>query len=369
MIIWVKEVAGILDVNKIMMWIKRDVEVKKLGAMEDASQGDIIIVSKAEVIDAEMLRMFRIVIYEEFFDTVLQSICQELDYAYDYYYLKNAMAKATNSTANTIITGSSYGLLGIDENLLTHEVNLSLNSQDLYYSLKGVYEIYQQNQNIKKIVLCCGYYYFYSDLSQTKNADEVERISRVYQPLFGDNHHAVLCPPRAAILPDSHVFDIQGVTDGLAWQEYERHYFHADRPRSEYAARMWKDASKCWHQLCEEEKEEAGRMRAHLHNKNRKRQSTYEENTRLFQEFISFCEQRAICPFVVVTPASKYYRKYFDSRFKDDFYAVLIQAEGTVHLLDLFDEDTFLEEDFNDMDHLSDSGARKMTAKVLELLQ
>ncbi len=55
--------------------------------------------------------------------------------------------------------------------------------------------------------------------------------------------------------------------------------------------------------------------------------------------------------------------------FKNGFYAALDRVKGTVHLLDLFDEASFTDRDFNDTDHLSDSGAEKMTECILRFVQ
>lgn len=72
---------------------------------------------------------------------------------------------------------------------------------------------------------------------------------------------------------------------------------------------------------------------------------------------------------VVVTPATKYYLKSLYSGYKDTFYQVLNKAEGVIHLLDLADDATYTEEDFNDTDHLSDKGVKKMTETVFSILQ
>lgn len=51
------------------------------------------------------------------------------------------------------------------------------------------------------------------------------------------------------------------------------------------------------------------------------------------------------------------------------FYKVLNETEGLIHLLDLSDDNTYTESDFNDTDHLSNIGAKKMTQTILDVLQ
>lgn len=48
------------------------------------------------------------------------------------------MQEAKKDNIDTIISGSSYGLHGMDRSQLTTGVDLSLLSQDLHYSVKGI---------------------------------------------------------------------------------------------------------------------------------------------------------------------------------------------------------------------------------------
>lgn len=297
------------------------------------------------------------------------SIYQEMKCKRDYYYLMMTMNKARNPLIDTVITGSSYGLLGIDENMLTHEVNTSLPSQDLYYSLKAVYKLWEDNPNIKNVVLCCGYYIYHWDLSMVRNSTEQQRISMVYEPIFHDTHNAVLLPPNSSVLPKSHIFDIQKCVEATIRAESTKTYYCSENPRSLWALRLWQDPSKDWIQLSEEERRDAGKKRAIQHNGNTKYVNTLRENTILFHKFISFCTQKKIQVLMVVTPGSKYYCKYLDPVFKEAYYDVLNGTEGTIHLLDLYTDESFGEEDFLDTDHLNDSGAKKMTTMILETLR
>lgn len=112
-----------------------------------------------------------------------------------------------------------------------------------------------------------------------------------------------------------------------------------------------------------------GGERTRLHNKNIKHEATLLENMKLLQDFVEFCTENGIRFFVVVPPASKYYRAFSEPKFKEIFYDVLNRLEGEIHLLDLYEEAFFEDKDFNDMDHLSDFGADKMTAVILDFLK
>ena len=69
-------------------------------------------------------------------------------------------------------------------------------------------------------------------------------------------------------------------------------------------------------------------------------------------------------------PATKAYLKYLNPEYKDIFYSVLDSIEGDIHLLDLSDDSFFdSNTDFNDTDHLNDSGAIKFTQVLSSVLE
>ncbi len=371
MTVWVKEVDGVLTKSTLLPYIKKDVTLKPLYRFEEVLINDIVIVSNKDFITKHDTFLCTIIVYEEYLETILQNITEEHSYHFDYYYLKKKLAQAKDQYCNTIITGSSYGLLGIDPGKLTREVNLSLFSQDLYYSLKGAYEVLECNSNIRNVVLCCGYYYFHTDLSKTKNKGQNRRISDIYQTLFQDVHNCILIPPKHQILFQSDIFDFEKVAEMIFMDKGSNCYFN--RSREFYACKEWEDKSKKWLELNENEKKTAGRNRAILHNKSKKRLLSLAENKNLFNEFVSFCRNHNVNLLIVVTPASKYYRDALWTGFKNIFYdllnEVILGGGENVRLIDLYEDSEYMDEDFIDTDHLSDSGAEKMTNTILNVLQ
>lgn len=370
MIVWVKEYSNILTLNTIAVLLKKEIDIEPLVTLEQVDTLDIIFISESDTNISNIDFMtYTVMIYEVLLKNIYTNIIEEHHFNFDYYYIKNAMSHATSPSIDTIITGSSYGLFGIDTTMLKHEINLSLPSADLYYSLKGIYKVCQQNKNIRNIVLCCGYYYFFSDLSKTQNLGEIMRISNVYEPLFNDIHNCILLPPKQDNLFQSDICDIQNVLGIYALGEYEKHYFHNDRPRKNFATKLWEDKTKDWIQLSDTEKEAAAQRRASSHNKSKNRNNTLLENESLFNELSIFCKSNNINLLIVITPVTKYYQNSLYPGFKDMFYKVLNETEGLIHLLDLSDDNTYTESDFNDTDHLSNIGAKKMTQTILDVLQ
>lgn len=370
MIVWVKEYSNILTLNTIAVLLKKEIDIEPLVTLEQVDTLDIIFISESDTNISNIDFMtYTVMIYEVLLKNIYTNIIEEHHFNFDYYYIKNAMSHATSPSIDTIITGSSYGLFGIDTTMLKHEINLSLPSADLYYSLKGIYKVCQQNKNIRNIVLCCGYYYFFSDLSKTQNLGEIMRISNVYEPLFNDIHNCILLPPKQDNLFQSDICDIQNMLGIYALGEYEKHYFHNDRPRKNFATKLWEDKTKDWIQLSDTEKEAAAQRRASSHNKSKNRNNTLLENESLFNELSIFCKSNNINLLIVITPVTKHYQNSLYPGFKDMFYKVLNETEGLIHLLDLSDDNTYTESDFNDTDHLSNIGAKKMTQTILDVLQ
>lgn len=370
MTVWIKELKEKFEVSNVAAWIYKNVAIRVFEDIDKVQIEDVIIISKEDIVTERDFIPFTVIVYEEYFEKIACNIMRENEANFDYYYLKNALAKAKELNTDTIITGLSYGLFGIDDSILNKEVNLSYLSQDLYYSLKGIYDVYQENKYIKNVVLCCGYYYFFMDMSKSQNPLWLQRVSEIYDPLFHDIHNCFLLPPkRENILYKSRIFDIQHILDVYSFGEYQKHYFNENRRRKYFANKEWVDKTKEWIQLNESEKVDAGKNRTIMHNKLWKRQNTLVENSIYFKELVRFCNEKNINLLVVVAPATKYYRENLYEKHRECFYEVLNSVEdGVIHLLDLFDDDNYKDEDFVDQDHLNKIGARKMTLKIQDIL-
>ena len=324
MIIYVKEYKNALTVAMIKVWIKQEIQVVAYCG-ESTLDDDYVVVSKY---DKEM-RLYgtaRVIEYEDLFDHITQCMLCELKYNYDYYYLRNALTEAKKDHIDTIISGSSYGVHGIDRKQLVSAVNLSLISQDLYYSIKGIEAVCNDNEHIKNIVICCSYYYFYSDISMSET--ELPRVSNVYYPLFGDLHNALCLPLKNDFSVRSKIIDVERVTQIYSIYEYNKYYYNEERPETEFAVKKWCDKNKTWQQLSEEERVKAGKERAQDHNKAIKYEKTYKENLMLLKKLSQYCEEKQINLIFVVAPASKYYREALVKKYKEDFYNALNNIGG-----------------------------------------
>ncbi len=371
MTLFVKEYEN-LTIETISCLTYENVIVETFSEASTIQLDDFIIMSRADQSYNSILEVskysFSIIIYEDFLKDISQNVTLEYCYKHDYYYLRDALLSLANSKVSTIISGSSYGAFGIDNAILKDSVNLSSISQDLYYSIQLVLHAWALNTGFKNVVLCIGYYTFYCDLSKVKSNDELSRISNVYYPLLNDSHHSTLLPPCVDFLGSSPVFDIRKIMNMYIHDDFQKGFFHKNRPRRQYATREWDDKSKDWNELTTTEKIKAGKRRAERHNKLIKRTLTFDENLQIFQSFVDFCTANNINILIVITPTTSYYNDYLNPKFKTDFYDAINKVVGCVHLLDLSDNFTSSDYDFNDTDHLSDSGAEKMSLYISEVL-
>lgn len=370
MVVWVKEYLGVFTKRSLAVWLKNDIEIKVFCGFEWIDPFDVIIVSdKDEEIDDSIHNEYNIIIFEETIDEIYKQIINYVNSHYDYYYIKNALDSVKTSEINTIITGSSYGKLGINANEMFKTVNLSLSSQDLYYSLQGIQSACASSNTIKNIVICCGYYYFFSDLSKNKNCEVLSNISKVYVPLFGDEaYHNCFLLAKGESQLENPIFNVNSIAEIYGYSLYISGYFNKNKFRNDYALKTWNDKQMDWKELTESERYLGGERRAKAHNRNIKRKMSYKENMIYFNQLIDLCRDKEINILWVVTPVTKYYREYLDKRYKNVFYDTLNRVDGTIHLLDLFEDDNFGVEDFIDADHLSDTGAKKLTKLISETL-
>ncbi len=320
-----------LDMRVAKELLRHTVEVKEFTTLDAVGYGDIILISKSDnALPEDVKRSYNVIVYEDIAKRIADNCLAEYSCNYDYYHLRYQLGKAIKPAVDTLVSGSSYGLFGIEESQMKNAMNLALASQDLYYSLKGIRYVVERNKNIRNIILVVSYYYFYSDLSRTQNDYEIQRISKVYAPLLGDKHNCFLLPPKQRVLFESDIFAVEDILQRNVNRLCSAGYFNANMPRKNAALRLWQD-NRTWRELNEDEKWAAGRQRATSHNENLKRINSLLNNVMLFMEFVEFCTQNNIKLTVAVPPVSKYYKANISGRFKDMFYKIIRGVNKNLH--------------------------------------
>lgn len=304
------------------------------------------------------------------------------------YYLHYALEKACKPTTEILLLGSSYAKYGLSATQLGAAcVNLGLDAQDMYYTCRLGTRVIENNPGLRHIVLASGYYWFYSDISRADSAYARSLIADTYYPIFQDAHHAEWDPSTQRHIP---LFDELAFLDEQRtflsvcriWYDTCRgesakvtrnfalhpngwnicnHYLHpSDRPVTPNEIP--------WRALPSSVKDAFARARCDGHNKLLRHVTSYAENKEILNRFISYCNQRNICVFILCMPQVDCYLRHLDPQFQQDYFAALDSVEGDYHFLDFHEAALFQDEDFIDQDHLSPSGATKATAILKELI-
>lgn len=235
-----------------------------------------------------------------------------------------------------IITGSSYGEVGIKAELLSKKtINFAFSSQDLYYDyllLKYLLNFANVKNSIKYVFIAASYYYFDYDMSKSIAKYRIHRYSN-YLDYFHNNKDTV------------------GID--IAKQLYEKrismeHYYSMNKAKQNAVINTKDD----------EQEYVAKRNSTMNYNLTRK------ENISIFNEYLHLLKSHCIKPLIVICPTSIYYYKYFKNGYqKNKFYSILekFQAKFDFQVLDYCNSNLFEDMDFWDYGHLNGKGSEKFT--------
>lgn len=107
---------------------------------------------------------------------------------YEFCYLESMHYFNTRQKTDTIITGLSYGVNGVESDIIGEgsTLNLAMHSQDLYYDFLHMKRVVENSISISNCIVTLGYYSLYYDLSLSSSK---RKCITTYQPLFSDTHH------------------------------------------------------------------------------------------------------------------------------------------------------------------------------------
>lgn len=297
---------------------------------------------------------------------------------YDYNYLLKSLEKAKSKEVRTLVVGNSYPLTGIDVSLMREKsVSLALSSQDLYYSYKLAQLVIKNNKSIKRCIIGAGYYLVNHDLSLSESQDALTRVKNVYYPILNDKHNSekVDCVNKIHIktlLNDKvidFVFNLDFLDSHFKDLVYRRDnsYFNSNWTREMNSMLRGKKLS----DINEDDKWKLGECRANQHNKLSKYTKTTKEYNNIFNEFIDFLIDSNVEPIIVVFPNTKYYSYFLNKKYEEEFYRIIngIKERAKIKIVDFSKESIFEEEDFIDLDHMSEDGAHKITSELNRILK
>lgn len=298
-----------------------------------------------------------------------------LDHKYNYSFLKASHNKVRLCNPEVIVTGSSHALNGIKEDVFSEGcANLSMHSQDIYYDMANAkHAIQNSGGTIKTCIIVLGYYMIGQDLSKSEKWGH-RLIREIYFPLFHDSYHwdNPECGEVWGVFesdlndPDAIKKETEGILNKILWKGYYNEYKERKSGIFDWSGRTWKD-------LTADEREMAAKQRTDSHNKFLKRSETIAENYGVLTQFIHCLHMNQIRPIVVVMPFTKEYMKYTNPEYAgmvaDMVHNAAREAACPVAFYDLNRYDFWTEEDFIDTDHMSISGAEKVSIFLKEQIE
>lgn len=363
--------------NKKLIYVENINDcVKKLN--EDNSI-NILIVSEETIhcnIDFD-LYFDEVIYYDKLMNSMFE-ITEKIYYEnYDYNYLLKSIENCEGRNLNTLIVGNSYPLTGIDCKLLScKSISLALSSQDLYYSYKLAKKVIAKNKNIKNCIIGAGYYLVNHDLSKCKSDYSKNLVKNVYYPILKDKHNSdkvedmKLTNLKDILKNDAidYIFNLDFLDYHFRDLIYRENngYFNNNCTRENNSILRGVKLSL----ISEDEKYRIGEIRANQHNDLSKYTETAKEYNSIFDEFILFLKENDIEPIIVVFPSTKYYTKFVNKIYENEFYNIIngLYEKYEIKLVDFTKIDMFEEDDFIDFDHMSESGAIKVTKYINKIL-
>ena len=274
---------------------------------------------------------------------------------YEYCYLESMHYMNTIQNTDTIITGLSYGLDGIESSRLSgRALNFSMHAQDLYYDFKHIKKAVSDSaSSIVQCVITLGYYSLFYDLSLSSNK---WKCLGTYMPLFGDTHYA-----------NYENIQIADMNYSKECVGFYRQFF--EESRSFYGRAILREHTKSamvtqkgsWQNMSASERDLEAYQLTEKHNRHIRHINTYQENVTILNEMIGFLSERGIRPVIVILPTSKEYIKYINPQYKEVILEQLEKLPYCIDFIDMNEEAFFDDNDILDSDHLNYNGALKAT--------
>lgn len=291
---------------------------------------------------------------------------------YDLNFLQFGIDRCLNENLDAVIIGNSYSLTGISEyNINRKATKLSMNSQDLYYSVQLAKKAIELNKNIKECIFGISYYILRHDLSRGRNEYSKSLMKNIYYPLLKDTHNSnenyesnlKSIEDYGVDILISSIFNLQKIEKFIAKNLYnigKTYYNEITNPRETIK----------WSEMSDEDKKYVGLNRAFVHNKMFKYEETKIEHEILLKDFVEFLKNNDVKLTVIVFPTTKQYSDNIIVELKEELETVLrYLKDSEVNVLDLREySHEFCDLDFEDSDHLSSHGEEKATRIINSLL-
>lgn len=293
----------------------------------------------------------------------------ELGY-YTKLYIKSKFNKLLNGDVKCVICGLSYTQYGIIENKMKYKtVNLSVSGEDIPYSLLMARKALATAANVEYLVIPFTYYQGFYDMSYDDAYIHRLMMEKVNIPLLGDNRYYYA---EEKIGDYFQFFDNIAELDNYVscrdtkLMDYlmDEDYFNDIMERPVYGGLNFD-----YKPLSEEERYTSGAITANLNERIVTVQG-YNNTMKCLREFMKYAPSRLKIVFFV-PPMSKYLYAGYSDVLKEQFEKVVrpfFETDSRIQFFDWANHEIFDDDDFCDYEHLSPSGAEKLTELINSIL-
>ena len=294
------------------------------------------------------------------------------EFAYNRLFLKSKFNKLKTEEIDTIICGLSYTQYGIIEGAFDDKtVNLSVTGQDMAYQILIARHALTLNPGIKTIVLPMAYYQGFYDMVKDDAPIHQNVVSRINIPLLmnGRGYKGPMYNEYFGSKDYLKIYELILDTDRIkSDHENEICKLLADRDYFNELHEFYSTGGLDFdfHLLNETDKYPGSAKTAEL-NERVVTDEGFALSCRLLMDFLNDMRTANKKVLVFVPPMTKYLYEGYSNELKSRFYEIypkLINAYYNARLLDLSTDNDFDDSDFVDYEHLSASGAIKLTAKL-----
>jgi hypothetical protein len=272
----------------------------------------------------------------------------------NYTQKANSIKKHSNET-EVLLFGDSHCFYGLNPSYFSKKTfNLSNVSQTLYFDHLLFEKYVDQLPKLKQVVFCIEY----TNLSQEDNTQDDVWRKYYYQQYMNLE------------VPSISIFDIKQYSLALT-QNLDRtvklliRYFKTGSI-IDCDTNGWGTNYKKKDRI---RPEEVAKHRAIVQEDG---SVNFDVNSNRMQKMITECEQRNIQVIIVSMPQTKLFESYLNPKKLKKIIATCTgfqrNNKNTVHYINLFHDNRFIDEDFFDADHLNDIGATKCSKIVNDSL-
>ena len=238
-------------------------------------------------------------------------------------------------------TGMSYFSHGLDTSRFEKNLfNFAKASQDLYYDYQVAKFAVSHGKNLRYALIGLAPYSFHYDLSKT--TDQGWRV--VYYSLaLNDTHNFWMSSDEIKKL-----FTQNFISYELPIENFDLNDTNSDKIEMQemnLGARLrTRDRAEIW--------------------SNKNYPETFAENIKIFDDYLTLCEENNIRPIILITPVTEGYKKFFSKEKITEFHEIIsaaIEKHSTAIFVDGWKIEQFADIDFFDSDHLNRLGAAKFS--------